>query len=170
MNLKTAWEKVKNNWIVILIVFFLAGLIMHYYGILSPSTGRLLKCSFPAGLTCGNDEFYITKDSIGLTMYNYFPEDIIIKKIFISERSHPSQQFCEYGLTEVTPPVVLQPNRKLQLIDKKHQFILKCEASASLQEGKKYSYDLNVTYVYPAGGSAERDLFGELYGRVNPSS
>ncbi len=141
----------------ILVVLVVVG-ALAYFGVLDPTMLLPDKCTFPAGLYCTDHR--AEQNKIQFLLQNGLGKDVIIYNITATETSAGVLQSC----SNTSAGQGLANGASLAFtLDKG----TKCEgAGSTVSPGRKYKYDLTVTYNFTGGAGFTHTMEGELFTKV----
>lgn len=141
-----------NTFAIVALLFLILLVADKEFYLFRPTYIDSPSCFFSTGISC--EDWAVEKDRIRLIITNGKGDDIIIKKVIVSEASSPSHHVCEMTSDEI----------KIQNGESGSVVADDCTIR-DVKGGHKYKYEVNLTYSY-AGSDEGHIMQGVLFDRV----
>ncbi|MFH1447613.1 MAG: hypothetical protein ABIG39_02010 [Candidatus Micrarchaeota archaeon] len=145
--------------ILIIVIVFLALMTFQIFTIRNPEF-----CQMPPGVLCTKTHLRASTDNLEVTLYNSFPNDMVVVAIGCSKRTN-STKVCTTELCGTAYP----PGAKIArsgLVT----FNLTCDDAVGdldFDEGEEYSGSINLRYYFGDENDSMRIMSGRVFAVAN---
>lgn len=150
------------GWAILVVLIVIGALA--YFGVLDPTKLLPDKCNFPAGFYCTDHR--VEQSKIQFLLQNGLGKDLLIYGITAVETSANILQNCSTTWVNAGTPLVNGGSATFILNKATPGGAGAAACSSTVSVGRKYKYDLKVTYNFTGGAGFTHTMEGELFSKV----